>query len=98
MDPFPLHRVAVQLCTRHTPPLANYLTKQVPHSPGGLLALRHQKANLANKLPFLGVLKALLSSQPQHQACQVALPKRNLEKDDSTEGRHKKQMVEAVCV
>lgn len=55
---FPLHWVAVQLCTHHTPPLANYLTKKrIPQSPDSLLAPIHQKANLVNQLVFEGTWK-----------------------------------------
>lgn len=43
--------------------------------------------------------ESLFSSESRHRACQVALPKRNLENEKSVqEGRHGKQMAEAACV
>lgn len=94
---FPLHWVAVQLCTHHTPLLANYLTKQRSTTdPRRPVSTETSESQPGESALVWGFLKVLLSSEPQHQACQVALPKRNLEMEDSTEGRRfKKQMGEA---
>ncbi len=98
---FPLHWVAVQLCTHLTPLPANYLTKQrsSTHNPGALLALGLQKANIVNQLlsERSWKLRSPLSrsTRPVKWHCQ----RETSNSRASLRGRrHKKQMVEAVCV